>query len=337
MLQPERRAQATIGDGNFLAGTHIALPPADESAAVLTVGGAAAARPVRRLVPRRLDHGAHPDRALVTPVRVRADALAPDVPRRDVLLPPEALLLVRDLPAQDGSDPETERPPVLVPVGALVNGTTIVQAPPVAALNWWALELDAHDVVLAENLPVATVRPENADAPGRRSKPCAPLLLPGAELVALRARLARVMTQGLVLLTEPEAPAEPIIVDDETQALRLFSGNVEIPPEAEPEGGEYLFALPEETGAVRLVSVPRASPAPRDRRKLGVAVMRMTLDGVEVSLDGPELGRGFHPAEGNDTTRWRWTDGRAWLVLPPSPTTRRLSVKISDWHMQLKR
>jgi hypothetical protein len=363
MLQPERRAQGTIGDGNFLAGTRIALAPTEDAtaaepgaaetpagaaeaaveelvatAAVLTLGGAVAARPVRRVVQRRLDHGLHPERALVTPVRVRAGALAPEVPRRDLLLPPEALLLFRDLPGRDRAPAEPGQPPVLVPVGALVNGTTIVQAPPAAALNWCALELDAHDVVLAENLPVATLRPESAEAPGRRARPCARLLLPGAELVALRARLAREAAAGPMLLPEAvPAAAEPEITDDETQALRLFVGGAEIPPEVEPEGGDYLFALPEDTGAVRLVSPRRASPAPRDKRRLGVAVMRLTLDGEELSLDGPELGRGFHPAEGNETMRWRWTDGRAWLVLPHSAATRQLAVKISDWHTQLKR
>jgi len=338
MLQPERRVRVTIGDGSFLAGTRIALAPADDAAemaveelavdaAVVTVAGVAAARPVRRVVQRRVDHGSQPDRALATPVRVRAGALGPEMPRRDLLLPPEALLLFRDLPGREGT-------PVLVQVGALVNGGTIVHAPPAAALNWCALELDGHDVVLAENVPVATVRPDSDEAPGRRAQLCARLLLPGAELVALRARLA-----GAVM---PEPPreavsADPEIVDDEMQALRLFADGGEIAPEAEAIDGDYLFVLPEGTGAVRLVSPQRASPAPRDKRRLGVAVMRLALDGVELVLDGPELVRGFHPAEGNEKTRWRWTDGRAWLVLPHSTAARRLEVKISDWHKQLKR
>jgi hypothetical protein len=341
MQAPERRVRVTIGDGSFLAGTRIALPPADDGeaaaetaveelaadAAVLTVGGELAARPVRRVTQRRVDHGSQPDRALTTPVRVRAEALGPETPRRDLLLPPEALLLLRDLPGSDGS-------PVLVQVGALVNGTTIVHAPPAAALNWCALELDAHDVVLAENLPVATVRPDSAETPGRRTRPCARLLLPGAELVALRARLAGAAAQ---LPLREAGVAETEIVDDETQVLRLFADGGEIAPEVEPSEGDYWFVLPEGTGAVRLISPQRASPAPRDTRRLGVAVMRLALEGAALDLEGPELGRGFHPAEGNEQTRWRWTDGRAWLVLPHSTAARRLDVKISDWHKQLKR
>jgi hypothetical protein len=340
MAQPERRVRITIGDGSFVAGTRIARAPADDAEtgietaveelapddAVLTLGGGedavAAARPVRRVVQRRVDPGKQPERALATPVRVRAGAVAPEVPRRDLLLPPEALLLFRD-------------PALLVPVGALVNGITIVHAPPAAALNWCALELDAHDVVLAENLPVATVRPESDETPGRRASPCARLLLPGAELLALRARLAGATASGP--LAEAAPATEPGIVDDETQPLRLFNEGGEIAPDAEPTEGEYRFLLPDGTGAVRLISPGRASPAPRDTRRLGVAVMRLALDGTELDMEGPELGRGFHPAEGNETMRWRWTDGRAWLVLPHSTAERRLEVKISDWHTQLKR
>jgi hypothetical protein len=353
MLQPERRTRATIGDGSFVAGTRIALAEAEgeaaggetaieqlaADAAVRTLAGAATARPVREVGQRRVDHGSQSERTLLTPVRVRAGAIAPDMPRRDLLLPPEALLLFRDLPGHDGIPGHDGMPgrdgAVLVQVGALVNGGTIVHAPPAAALNWCALELDAHDVVLAENLPVATVRPMSEETPGRRQRPCAPVLLPGADLVALRARLAGVATQP----RQPEAAvaeAEDEIIDDETQVLRLFAEAGEIAAEADPLEGDYRFVLPEGTGAVRLVSPRRASPAPRDTRRLGVAVMRLALNGSELALDGPELGRGFHPAEGNEKTRWRWTDGRAWLVLPHSTAARRLEVKISDWHLQLK-
>ena len=334
----------TIGDGSFLAGTRIALAPADgraeedapveelaADATVRTLGGDAGARPVRRVVQRRIDHGSQPDRALATPVRVRAGALGPDLPRRDLLLPPESLLLFRDLPGGDGA-------PVLVQVGALVNGGTIVRAPPASALNWCALELDAHDVVVAENLPVATVRPDREATPGQRQRPCARVLLPGTELVALRARLAGAAMHAPVRdAPAPEPAIVPDFVDDEARVLRLFADGGEIAPEAEPSDGDYLFLLPEGAGAVRLVSPQRASPAPRDTRRLGVAIMRLALDGTELALDGPEIGRGFHPAEGNEKMRWRWTDGRAWLVLPHSTAVRRLTVKISDWHMQLKR
>src|SRR5271168_363518 len=145
------------------------------------------------------------------------------MPRRDLLLPPEALLLFRDLPGSPAGSA------VLVQVGALVNGTTIVHAPPAAALNWCALELDAHDVVLAENLPVATVRPDSEETPGRRQPLCARLLLPGPELVALRMRLAAAAAAlGDAGAAEP-APADDF-GDDDTEVLRLFADGGEIGP-----------------------------------------------------------------------------------------------------------
>jgi hypothetical protein len=110
-----------------------------------------------------------------------------------------------------------------------------------------------------------------------------------------------------------------------------------VSPTSEPVDGDYAFLLPEGAGAVRLVSPARASPAPRDPRRLGVAVTRLELDGVGLSLDGGEIGRGFHPMEGDQKMRWRWTDGSAWLVLPHSTSVRRLAVTITDWYRNLRR
>jgi len=110
----------------------------------------------------------------------------------------------------------------------------------------------------------------------------------------------------------------------------------EVPPVEDPLEGEYRFVLPQGTGAGRLVSPARASPAPRDTRRLGVAVIRLELDGVTVSLEGGEIGRGLHPVEGDQKMRWRWTDGGAWLVLPHSSSARRLVVTTTDWHKNLR-
>jgi hypothetical protein len=127
---------------------------------------------------------------------------------------------------------------------------------------------------------------------------------------------------------------EPVAGDD--RPLRLLVDGEEVPPIEEPIEGEYRFMLPEGAGAVRLVSPSRASPAPRDPRRLGVAVTRLELDGVVLPLEGPEIGRGFHPVEGDQKMPWRWTDGGGWLVLPHSTSARRLVVKITDWHKDLR-
>ena len=64
---------------------------------------------------------------------------------------------------------------------------------------------------------------------------------------------------------------------------------------------------------------------------------RIELEGVALALNGPEIGRGFHPLEGDHEMHWRWTDGRGWLVLPHSIGARRLVVAITDWYKNLRR
>ena len=331
MKPPQNQRQAEIGEGSFAAGTRIARStgatgndavevPVEElksGDSLAALGGDVRSRLVRSLTQRRVDHTAHARPTLVTPVRLRANALGPDLPRHDLLLPTEALVLMRDLDS-----------PALVPAGALLNGTSITRVPPAAAMTWYTLELDDHDVVLAENLPVASARGQRADAPDRRQSRCARLLVPGPELAALRARLA-------VPVPEAATPIDPEALGDD-RPLRLIADGREVPPVEEPVDGEYGFLLPEGCGAVRLVSPARASPAPRDPRRLGVAVTRLELDGVRLSLDGGEIGRGFHPVEGDQKMRWRWTDGSAWLVLPHSTAVRRLAISITDWYKNLR-
>ena len=77
----------------------------------------------------------------MAPVRVRADAFGSGVPERDVFLSPGHPVLVR----QNGAE-------VLVPVMNLVNGTTIERTQ-MNRVTYWHVELDQHDVLLADGLP----------------------------------------------------------------------------------------------------------------------------------------------------------------------------------------
>ncbi|WP_455977760.1 Hint domain-containing protein [Methylorubrum populi] len=78
------------------------------------------------------------------PVHVRAGAFGHGLPARDLFLSPGHPVLV-------GADADNEGG-VLVPVMCLINGTSITREPR-ATVTYWHVELDAHDILLAEGLP----------------------------------------------------------------------------------------------------------------------------------------------------------------------------------------
>jgi hypothetical protein len=240
-------------------------------------------------------------------VRVAAHALGQGMPHRDLWLSPDHALFI------DG---------VLIPVRYLINGATIVQEHR-CEVTYWHVELDRHDVILAEGLPCESyletgnrgafsnggpavqMHPDFAlaiwDAEG-----CAPLILQGAELEAARSFLLYRATQlGHVLTGEPD--------------LRLVVDGKEIRPEA--LGSVARFHVPANASCVRLRS-HSAVPAQlydnrTDHRQLGVAVSRIVYGGVPVPLTHPGLGSGWHPVEhGTDQMLWRWTDGDASMSIP---------------------
>jgi hypothetical protein len=79
----------------------------------------------------------------VRPVRVVRSALGPDVPHTDLYLAGWHALFI------DG---------VLIPVGSLINGTTIKldEAREFAELEFFNIKLEGHDVIYAEGAPVET-------------------------------------------------------------------------------------------------------------------------------------------------------------------------------------
>ncbi len=188
----------------FARGTRIDTP--DGTAAVEDLapgdlvrlaGGSSA--PVRWVGHRRVDLRRHPRPETARPVRVRADAFGPGLPRRDLWLSPEHALLL------DG---------VLVPVHVLIDGEAVVQETP-ERVTYYHVELDQHGVLLAEGLPaesyldtgnrvafangaVASLHPDFA--PGSdAAEPCAPLVLCGPVVEVQRARLrANALDQGWI-------------------------------------------------------------------------------------------------------------------------------------------
>ena len=76
----------------------------------------------------------------VWPVRVSANAFGANVPECELYLSPDHAVFVND---------------VLVPVKLLINGTSIARAE-WETVTYYHIELDLHDVILAEGLPVET-------------------------------------------------------------------------------------------------------------------------------------------------------------------------------------
>ena len=96
-------------------------------------------RPIRWLGHRTIDCRNHPKPRAVLPIRIAAHAFSPNHPRRDLFVSPAHSICV-DLLGE-----------TLIPAGALVNGSTIVQVD-VDSVTYWHVELDSHDVILAEDL-----------------------------------------------------------------------------------------------------------------------------------------------------------------------------------------
>ena len=84
---------------------------------------------------RELDGARHPRPQDVMPVRVLAGALAPGQPRRDLRLSPDHALALGG---------------VLIPVRYLLNGATVVQEARPGRIAYYHVELDRHDILLAE-------------------------------------------------------------------------------------------------------------------------------------------------------------------------------------------
>jgi autotransporter passenger strand-loop-strand repeat protein len=186
----------------FVAGTSIATARGEVPVESLTTEDRVRTRdgrlaPVRWLGHRNVDCRRHPAPRMVWPVRVRAGAFGPGLPSRDLKLSPDHAVLCGD---------------VLIPVGYLIDGAGIVQEQ-AECIGYWHVELDRHDVLLAEGLAcesfldtgnraafanggsVVQAHPEFAarvwDAEG-----CAPLVLGGPRLIAARQSLSRIRRQG---------------------------------------------------------------------------------------------------------------------------------------------
>jgi hypothetical protein len=320
----------TSGVVCFARGTRILTPTGDrfveslnQGEMVLALsGGALTERPVKWLGRRLIDLTAHPRPETVAPIRIQRDAFADNIPHSDLLVSPDHAIFM------DG---------ILICARQLINGATIRQEKGRTSVEYYHVELDAHSILLAEGLPAESYLDTGnrgffansgeplrlhsdltgeTDYPTREAASCAPFVSVEASVRPVWHRLA----ERAAALDQP-VPQLDTTTDPK---LRIIANGRPLLPSC-ADGGHYIFVLPKGLPEVRLVShagAPTdARPWLEDRRRLGVCVQRIVLDGSgdvqEVPLDHPNLSQGWWAVEWDGAAPRRWTDGAALLPLPP--------------------
>lgn len=288
----------------FLAGTRIASPKGSICVEDLTVGSmvftlSGDTRAIRWLGHRGLDCRRYADPSLVWPYRVQAGSFEEGMPERDLWLSRGHSIYVEG---------------ALIQVDRLVNGATITQVPR-DQVEYWHVELDDHDVLLAEGLPAESYldvgnRPGFANGgafieaypdfmPRHESETCVPIVKEGPLLARVRAKLLdRAKTLGYRLTDDADLH---VIADSRrVEPIRLSATRLE-------------FRLPDAKD-VELRSrsfVPaQIDLASEDARTLGFAVTEVELDGAAVALESEAVLGECYPVEQDDGGRqWRWSRG----------------------------
>jgi hypothetical protein len=287
----------------FAAGTHIATPTGEVPVEQLQIGDLVLtahnlSRPVRWIGQGKV-LATRGRRSAATPVIVRKGALADNVPNRDLRVTKAHALYIDD---------------VLIPVEFLVNHRTILWDDRAQEVAIYHVELDSHDVLLANGAPAESYRDDgnrwlfrNASADWHLppQAPCAPVLTGGPVVDAVWRRLLdRAGPRALPPLT-----ADP--------DLHLVVDGVRVDAQ-ERQGSVYVFRLPPRPNSVVIASreaVPAELGIARDPRSLGVALRRVAVrQGTKFMLfdaGDDRLTVGFHAYEAD--SHLRWTDGCAEL------------------------
>jgi hypothetical protein len=178
---------------------------------VMTAQGVA--RPIRWIGRRsysgRFARGNH-----VLPICIKAGALEEDLPRRDLWISPNHAMFLHG---------------ALIEAQDLVNGVSIVQADSIERLDYFHIELETHDIIVAEGAlsesfvdddsrgMFQNVHEFQALYPNERARPdpyCAPRVAFGARVEAARRQIAR---RAGIPYRPPTAESRPraLVVDNQ--------------------------------------------------------------------------------------------------------------------------
>ena len=304
---------APNGAACYAAGTSIrthfgSVPVENLSVGDLIVTASGTTRPIR-WVGSRLTYCRQALRPCeVMPVRVAAHAFGENRPACDLFVSPGHAICVDVLGE------------VLIPAGALVNGSTIQQID-VDEVTYWHVELDSHDIILAENLPaesyldmgdrgffkesevVDLVAGPDID-PSQRTHAdfCRPFVDSGPVVEAVKAQLAkRAEAAGWALTSDLE--------------LHLEIDGVRVDPVVRDLVARFQRMRGKDVWLVSPTTRPGDTMSSPDSRELGVSVTALRIeDGLstprDVPMSDPLLCIGFHDLEEGGR---RWTAGRARL------------------------
>jgi hypothetical protein len=238
-------------------------------------------------------------RNAATPVIVRKSALADNVPHRDLRVTKGHSLHL------DGA---------LIPVEFLVNHRSILWDDHAQEVDLYHLELETHDVLLANGAPAESYRDDgnrwlfgNANhgwsLPPK--EPCAPVLTGGPTVdAAWRWLLERAGPRpGFPLTSNPDLH---LLADGRRADAKTVAR------------GRYVFRLPQCPSELRIVSrasAPDELGLSRDPRPLGVALRSAAVLAGPcrhlVEASDTRLRDGFHGYEPDEGIRW--TNGNALL------------------------
>ncbi len=287
----------------FLPGTLIRTPCGETPVERLEVGDAivTASGTLKRLIWIGVGRSlvTRGRRSAATPVIVRKGALADNVPYCDLRITKGHSLYLGG---------------VMIPAEFLVNHRSILWDDAAQEVTVFHLELEQHDVLLANGAPAETYRDDgnrwlfrNANAGWHlpAKPPCAAVLTGGPIVDDVWHRL---------LQRSGARPGLPLTKDPDVH-LMIDGRRIDA---ATRRGEARIFRLPRCPGSVRIVSregVPAEAGQARDPRSLGVALRRIELRRgaklVLIEADDDRLVDGWHGYEPDD--RLRWTNGDAEL------------------------
>ena len=298
----------------YVSGTQIRTVRGDVPVEHLAIGdrvvtSSGAHRPIRWLGHRTVECRRHPRPHETMPVRITAHAFGDNRPARDLFVSPGHAICI-DLLGE-----------VLIPAVALVNGTTIQQIE-VDETTYWHIELDSHDVILAENLAAESyldmgnrgffaegdvvtldASPDADSALRTHADFCRPFYAAGPMVEVVQAQLRKLgktsgwaLTHDLELHLDVDGHRFDPIVRDLTARFHV------------PAGAKDVWL-------VSPTARPSETMGTRDDRDLGLFVAALRIeDGLsaprDLAVDDPLLCVGFHAVEEGSR---RWTSGRARL------------------------